>query len=84
MNIATIVGGFLAAVSLVSQAGLAESFDKPLHKTVLDLGRSTYLMRNDDRHVTVTCWYYNHFMVKEQNDFGAREPSQMLAGLTAG
>jgi hypothetical protein len=54
MNIATIVGGFLAAALLVCQSGLAESFDKPLHKTVLDLGRSTYLMRNDDRHVTVT------------------------------
>ena len=52
MNIATIVGGFLASVLLVSQAGLAESFDQPLHKRVLDLGRSTYLMRNDDRHVT--------------------------------
>jgi hypothetical protein len=72
MNIATIVGGYLAAILLVSQVGLAESFDKPLHKTVLDLGRSTYLMRNDNRHVTVTCWYYNHFMVKEQNDPGVK------------
>ncbi|MGO8933796.1 MAG: hypothetical protein ACLQDA_08815, partial [Terracidiphilus sp.] len=72
MNISTIVGGILAAVLFVSQAGLAESFDKPLHKAVLDLGQSTYLMRNDNRHVTVTCWYYNHFMVKEQNDPGLK------------
>jgi len=72
MNVATIIGGFLAAVLLVCQAGLAESFEKPLHKTVLDLGRSTYLMSNDNRHVTVTCWYYKHFMVKEQNDPGVK------------
>ena len=72
MSVATIVGGFLAAVFLVSPAGLAESFDKPLSKTVLDLGRSTYLMGSDNRHVTVTCWYYNHFMVKEQNDPGVK------------
>ena len=72
MNIATIVGGSLAAVLLVSQAGLAESFDKPLHKTVLDLGRSTNLMKNDNRHVTVTCWYYKHFMIKEQDDPGLK------------
>jgi len=70
MNIATMVGGFLAVVLLVSQAGLAESFDKPLHKKVLDLGRSTYLLRTDNRHATVTCWSYKHFMVKEQNDPG--------------
>lgn len=68
MNIVIIVGGFLAAIFLGSQAGPAESFDKPLHKTVLDLGRSPGLDKNDNRHVTVTCWYYNHFMVKEQND----------------
>jgi hypothetical protein len=72
MKTATIVGGFLAGVSLVCQAGLAESFDKPLHKTVLDLGRSTYLMTNNNRHVTVTCWYYKDFMVKEQNDPGVK------------
>lgn len=72
MSIATIVGGFLPAVLLVSQAGLAESFDTPLHKTVVDLGRSTNLLRNNNRHVTVTCWYYNHFMVKEENDPGVK------------
>jgi hypothetical protein len=72
MNIAPIVRGFLASVLFVSQAGLAESFDKPLHKTALDLGRSSYLMRNDNRHVTVTCWYYKHFMVKEHDDPGVK------------
>jgi len=72
MNISVTGGVFLAAILLISQAALSESFDKPLHKTVLDLGRSTYLMQNDNRHVTVTCSYYNRFMVKEQEDPGVK------------
>lgn len=72
MNIATIAGSFLIAIFLIIPTGRAESFDKPLYKRVLDLGRSQYLMRNDNRHVTVTCWYYEHFMVKEQNDPGVK------------
>jgi hypothetical protein len=71
MNIAAIAGGLLAVI-LITPAGHAESFDKPLHKRVLDLGRSQYLMSNDNRHVTVTCSYYSHFMVKEQNDPGVK------------
>jgi len=78
LNLATIGEGFLMAVLLVAPVGRAESFDKPLQKTVLDLGRSQYLMPRDDRHVTVTCWYYGHFMVKEQND-----PGEKGAGLIA-
>jgi len=62
---------------LITPPGRAESFDKPLQKTVLDLGRSQYLMGNDNRHVTVTCWYYNHFMVKEQNDPGVKGAEQI-------
>jgi hypothetical protein len=72
MNISTIAGGLLVAVSLLTSAGLAESFDKPLQKSVLDLGRSKNLMPNDNRHVTVTCWYYSRFMIKEQNDPGLK------------
>jgi hypothetical protein len=81
MNIAAIAGGFLVAILLVTPSVRAESFDKPLQKTVLDLGRSQYLMRNDNRHVTVTCWYYGHFMVKEQNDPGVKGAE--LIALTA-
>lgn len=62
----------LLAVSIAASYGRAESFDTPLHKTVLDLGRSQYLMSNDNRHVTVTCSYYSHFMVKEKNDPGVK------------
>ena len=72
MNIATIAGGFLIAIILGTAAGHAESFDKPLHKRVLNLGLSPELMRTDHRPVTVTCWYYAHFMVKEQIDPGLK------------
>jgi hypothetical protein len=72
MNKCTIAGGFLIAVLLVSDAGLAESFDKPLNTRVLDLGHSQYLMPTDNRHLTVTCWYYSHFMIKERNDPGIK------------
>lgn len=72
MNIVTVAGSFVVAISFITPVGHAESFDKPLQKTVLYLGRSQYLMRNDNRHVTVTCWYYSHFMVKEQDDPGMK------------
>ena len=45
-----------------------ESFDKPLQKKVLDLGRSKYLMPNDSQRVTLTCSYYPGFMVKQVSD----------------
>lgn len=67
-----LVGGFLTVASLGAGAGQAEPFDKPLHKRVLDMGRSQHLMRTDNRHVTVTCWYYSRFMIKEQNDPGLK------------
>lgn len=71
MNKRTFVGSFLFAF-LVTSVGLAESFDKPVHKRVLDLGPSQNLMRSDNRHLTVTCWYYSHFMIKERNDPGMK------------
>ena len=72
MDIVTVAGSFVVAISFITPVGHAESFDKPLQKTVLDLGRSQYLMRNDNRHVTVTCWYYSHFMVKQKDDPGMK------------
>jgi len=71
MNSAAIAG-LLSVVSLISAFGHAESFDKPLHKKVLDLGHSLYLMQSDNRHLTVTCWYYTHFMIKERNEPGLK------------
>jgi len=72
MKIQATIEGFLIAITLIAPLGRAESFDKPLRKKVLDRGHSQYLMKNDNRHVTVTCWYYEHFMIKEQNDPGMK------------
>ena len=72
MKIRTAVEGFLIALALIAPLGRAESFDNPLRKRVLDLGHSQYLMKSDNRHVTVTCWYYTHFMIKERNDPGMK------------
>ena len=71
-NIGIVINRILIAVILGAVAARGESFDKPLHKRVLDLGRSQYLMPNNNRHVTVTCWYYTRFMVKEQDDPGMK------------
>jgi hypothetical protein len=72
MNCAAFANACVPALLMVTMAGHADSFDKPLRKTVLDLGPSQYLMTSDARHVTVTCWYYHYFMVKEQNDPGVK------------
>jgi hypothetical protein len=85
MNSAAIASGCVAALLMVTIAGHADSFDKPLHKTVLDLGPSQNLMKSDARHVTVTCWYYDHFMIKEQNDPGVKGAESIsLAPVQAG
>jgi hypothetical protein len=72
MKIPAPLKGFLIATVLLASLGRAESFDKPLRKTVLDLGQSQVLTKNDKPHVTVTCWYYEHFMIKERNDHGVK------------
>jgi hypothetical protein len=67
--------GLLLGASLVlgaptsSFAANAEAFDKPLQTKVVDLGRSSLLMRKDE-HVKLTCFYYSHFMVKQLDDPG--------------
>lgn len=46
-----------------------ESFDKPIRKTVVTLGRSS-LMPNDQ--IQLSCFYYPDFMVKQLNDPGVK------------
>jgi len=67
-----LAGGLFSVAFSSTAAGVSEPFDKPLRKRVLDMGRSQYLMRSDNRHVTVTCWYYRNFMIKEKNDPGMK------------
>jgi hypothetical protein len=91
------ISKIIAMNLLASAIGSAESFDMPLRKIVLDLGHSQYLMPKDNRHATVTCWYYRRFMVKEQNDPGEKgaelialapvqpgHPHKCLKGLQSG
>lgn len=48
----------------------AATFDKPLRKKIVDLGRSQYLMPFDRRRVKLTCFVYPKFMVKQVGDPG--------------
>jgi hypothetical protein len=50
----------------------AESFDKPLRKTVVNLGRSPYLMPNNPARIQLSCFYYPDLMVKELNNPGLK------------
>ena len=63
-------GVCVLAATHFSFAAHAESFEKPLKTTVLDLGRSQYLRRNDSQRVKLTCYYYPNFMIKQVNDPG--------------
>src|SRR5215469_12486822 len=61
----------LVAGSLCSQADrtdLIEGFDRPLKKTVVDLGPSPFYPHS--RHVRnkLTCFYYRSFTVKEYDE----------------
>ena len=50
----------------------AESFDKPLRKTVVNLGRSPYLMPTNPARIQLSCFYYPDLMVKELNNPGLK------------
>src|SRR5665213_2520858 len=52
-----------------------ESYDKPVRKTVVNLGPSPYLMPNDPRPIQLSCFYYADFMVKELDNPGLKGSS---------
>jgi len=58
--------------STSASAALTESFDKPVRKTVVNLGRSPYLMPNNPARIHLSCFYYQDFMVKELDDPGLK------------
>lgn len=66
--IVTAVLGHSALGSIL----LAEDFDKPLRKTVLDLGQSPYLRPSSSSRVLLSCYYYQGYMVKQLNDPGLK------------
>ena len=60
--------GYLALGPVV----LAESFDKPLQETVVDLGPSPYLMPRTGSRIQLFCSYYPAFMIKQLDDPGQK------------
>jgi hypothetical protein len=65
------VAGAFGCMAL-GAAAPAESFDKPVRKTIVDLGPSAYLMPGDHSRVQLYCAYYPDFMVKELDDPGLK------------
>ncbi|HEX9202248.1 MAG TPA: hypothetical protein VF865_22015 [Acidobacteriaceae bacterium] len=55
-----------------SASAPAESFDKPVRKTVVNLGRSRTIMPNYPARIQLSCFYYPGFMVKELYDQGVK------------
>jgi hypothetical protein len=60
-----------AVLALLGVAA-AESFDKPVRKTVVNLGRSKTTMPNYPARMQLSCFYYPGFMVKEMIDQGVK------------
>jgi hypothetical protein len=61
-----LVAGSLCAQT--DRANLNEGFDKPLKKTVVDLGPSPFYMTSQHVRKKLTCYYYSTFTVKEYDE----------------
>jgi hypothetical protein len=61
-----LVVGFLCAQT--DRAGLDEGFDKPVKKTVVDLGPSPYYRPTEHVRKKLTCYYYSSFAVKQYDE----------------
>jgi hypothetical protein len=72
LRVALLVVAVVLADSTCSSVMHAESFDKPIRKTVVDLGPSSYLMPNNPSRIELSCFYYPDLMVKELNDPGVK------------
>lgn len=68
LMIVTVVLAYSAFGSML----LAEDFDQPLRKTVVDLGPSVHIMPGSSSPVLLSCYYYQGFMVKELDDPGLK------------
>ena len=58
---------FVMGLSTSGAVPPLESFDKPIRKTVVNLGRSRTIMPNYPARIKLSCFYYPGFMVKERN-----------------
>jgi hypothetical protein len=61
-----LVSGSLCAQT--DRAGLDEGFDKPVKKTVVDLGPSPYYRLTQRVRKKLTCYYYSTFTVKQYDE----------------
>jgi hypothetical protein len=57
-------------IGSICSTSLAEGFDKPVRKTILDLGSSPDQPDFPKLHIHLSCYYYPKFMVKELDDDG--------------
>jgi hypothetical protein len=72
LRVTQLVVAVALASSIFCPCALSESFDQPIRKTVINLGRSAYLMPNSPSRVELSCSYYAAFMAKELDDPGMK------------
>jgi len=72
VRVALLVVAVIFANSTSGSVASAESFDKPVRKTVVNLGRSLSLMPNSRAQIQLTCFYYPTFMIKQVIDPGEK------------
>jgi hypothetical protein len=58
--------------SALSDVSFAESFDKPIRQTIVDLGPTPYMPRSSGARIKLSCSYYPAFMVKQLDDEGQK------------
>jgi hypothetical protein len=74
ISVALFFIALVLGISATSSITSAESFDKPVRKTIVSLGWSPALMPNNRRRIQLTCFYYPTFIVKQLNDPGEKGP----------
>lgn len=56
----------------LSNMSSAESFDKPIRQTIVDLGPTPYMNQSSGARIRLSCSYYPAFMVKQLDDEGEK------------
>lgn len=72
LRVALLIVTVVFGNSALGSVALADSFDKPLRETVLDLGPSPNQLPSNGWRVKLSCYYYPAFMVKQLNDLGLK------------
>jgi hypothetical protein len=72
VRVALLFVAFVLGSSASGFVASAESFDKPVRKTVVNLERSRSLMPNSRSRIQLSCFYYPAFMIKQLDDPGEK------------